>query len=99
LVLHWRSVQFHTSQDKKYVPRPNHHWVVVQSNETLLELNINSTIPVGAFRDEKVTELDLENQNYLAAEGVVIAALLKKVSRYILSAVMILQQLCDPAAL
>jgi hypothetical protein len=43
----------------------------------LLKLTINGKIPVGAFRDEKVTKLNLKNQGYKAADGIIIASLLK----------------------
>jgi hypothetical protein len=43
----------------------------------LLELTINGNIPVGAFRDEKVTELDLSGKGYEAVDGFIIASLLK----------------------
>jgi hypothetical protein len=46
----------------------------------LLELTVNGKIPVASFRDEKVTELDLENKGYEAADGIIIASLLKVVT-------------------
>jgi hypothetical protein len=36
-----------------------------------------SKIPVGSLRDEKLTELDLANIQLQAAEGIIIASLLK----------------------
>jgi hypothetical protein len=48
-----------------------------QSNQFLLELTINGKIPVGAFRDEKVTKLGLSSRSYKAADGIIIASLLK----------------------
>jgi hypothetical protein len=46
----------------------------------LLELTINGKIPVGKLRDEKVTELYLSGLRYRAADGVIIASLLKVVA-------------------
>ena len=49
----------------------------VKENNSLTTLYINAEIPVGKFRDEKTTELDLSSKGYKDADAIVIAELLK----------------------